>query len=86
MIGPFLEGALTLAYLLAGMMFLKFWRLSRDRFFGWFATAFGVLGVASCFHAFGPLASDHVYYVYVPRVLAFLLILVAIIDKNRRDR
>lgn len=80
----FLHGALTLACFLVGVKFLKFWRLSRDRFFLWFAAAFWVFSVGWSVRAFGPTTADHAHYVYVPRLIGFVLIAMAIINKNRR--
>ena len=79
-----LHGALTLACLLVGVMFLKFWRLSRDRFFLWFVAAFWAFALGWSLRAFGASSADHAYYVYLPRLAGFLLIAVAIFDKNRR--
>ncbi len=68
------------------LYFLRFWMQSRDRLFLFFATAFAAfalhwigLGIAQ-----PPVESRH--YLYVLRLLAFLLILVGIIDKNRSTR
>ena len=36
----FLSGAVTLAYVLAGVYFLKFWKKTHDRLFAHFAIAF----------------------------------------------
>jgi hypothetical protein len=80
----YLHGALTLACFLVGVKFLKFWRSSRDRFFLWFAAAFWVFAVGWGIRAFGATSSEDAHYVYVPRLLAFLLIIAAILDKNRK--
>ena len=37
---PVLTGALVMACALAGLMFLRFWRTTRDRFFACFAVSF----------------------------------------------
>ena len=81
---PYLYGALTMGCFVIGLKFLKFWTLSRDRFFLWFAAAFWVFAVGWCLRAVLPMSADHAYYGYLPRLGAFLLILIAIIDKNRR--
>ncbi|MBA3452991.1 MAG: hypothetical protein H0T42_07860 [Deltaproteobacteria bacterium] len=83
-VAPFLHGAVTLGCFAVGLKFLKFWKLSRDRFFLWFAAAFWAFAVGWALRAFGPISGDHAYYIYVPRLAAFLLILAAIVDKNRR--
>lgn len=82
----FLMGAVALGLGVAGLFFLRFWKDTRDRLFGFFALAFFVLAVnRACLAlaAQGDAARDHFYWV---RLLAFLLILVAIWDKNRSPR
>ena len=82
---PFLQGAITLACFAIGIKFLKYWRLSRDRFFVWFAIAFWMFGTGWILRVFLPDIGEHGYLVFVPRVLGFVLILIAILDKNRRS-
>jgi len=79
-----LSGALAMGYAVAAVFFLKFWRQTRDPLFAYFATAFAILCVHRIALAAPPSANvDPVWY-YVLRLAAFLLILVAIIRKNRR--
>jgi hypothetical protein len=83
--GPelFISGTLSMAAFAIGLHFLKYWRLSKDRFFIWFAVAFWVFGLGWIFRAFAGI-SEHGHWAYVPRLVAFLMIIVAILDKNRR--
>ena len=76
-----MHGALVMACLVICVQFLKFWRLSRDRFFIFFALAFGTFAVG--FTVRGLSITDHEYVVYLPRLVGFLIILFAIFDKNR---
>jgi hypothetical protein len=82
---PEVGGALTLASLVAGLFFLRFWRDSRDRLFLFFACAF----VALAANWFGLARAPHVpetdASAFLPRLLAFLLIIAGIIDRNRRS-
>jgi hypothetical protein len=80
----FMHGAITLACILIGVKFLKFWRSSKDRFFFWMTSAFFVFAVGWVIRAFTPTDGDHAYYVFVPRLLAFLLIIAGILEKNRQ--
>jgi Family of unknown function (DUF5985) len=82
-VSTFLYGAITCASLLIGIKFLRFWHASRDRFFLWFAAAFWTFAAGWVIRAFVVTASEDAYYVYVPRLLAFVLIIAAILDKNR---
>ncbi len=82
-------GAIGMGMAVAGFFFLRFWRQSRDRLFALFALAFFVLAV----NRFGialvepneanAIRGDYLYWV---RFLAFALILVAIVDKNRSQK
>ena len=78
----FLSGVLTMGYITAALFFLRFWRRSADRLFAWFSAAFFILAVQRVFVVLTP-DSD---LVYVVRLLAFVMILVAIWDKNRASR
>ncbi|HEY5935423.1 MAG TPA: DUF5985 family protein [Kofleriaceae bacterium] len=81
----FLQGATTLACVAIGIKFLKYWRLSRDRFFVWFAVAFWMFAGGWILRTFTPNLGEDRYLVFLPRLFGFLLILIAILDKNRRS-
>ena len=66
---------------MAGLFFLRFWTLSRDRLFLLFCVAFWIFAVNWLLLALGGPLSEHVY---VLRLLTFLVIAAAIVDKNRR--
>lgn len=79
-----LAGVLLGGYLVAALFFLKFWARSRDRLFAMFAAAFAILAVQRL--ALG-LLHEHAEdrpEIYMIRLLAFVIIIVAIVDKNRR--
>ena len=80
------SGALVMAYFVAGLFFLRFWKETRDRLFGIFAAAFWLLCLQRALLTLLVEDADrgeHLFF-YVIRLFAFLLILWAIIDKNRR--
>jgi hypothetical protein len=82
----FLSGAVTLGFLVAAAFFARFWRRTHDRLFVAFAVAFVLLALNQAL-AFGlGDAGERVGYTYLPRILGFLLILAAIIDKNLARR
>ena len=80
----FLQGMLAASYGVAALFFLRFWRRSRDRFFLLFSLAFGVLMIqrAALSLTGEPEESRAPYYAL--RAIAFLLIIAALIVKNRR--
>lgn len=81
-----LLGAIAMAFLISGLFFLRFWREGRDRFFLLFALALFVEGVNRFALGLSARPSEGVAGIYLIRLLSFLLILVAIIDKNRSAR
>jgi Family of unknown function (DUF5985) len=77
------SGAIAMGYAVAGLFFLRFWRETRDRLFLIFSGAFWVLGIQRLALVMSrDLVEDHTG-LYLVRLLAFLLILWAIVDKNR---
>jgi uncharacterized membrane protein HdeD (DUF308 family) len=77
-----LMGAVSLASLVAGLFFFKFWRRTSDEFFLFFAAAFVVDAVSRFVIAVTPISNEAEPMAYVPRLLTFGLILLAIIRKN----
>lgn len=83
---PLISGLLVMGYAVAGLFFLRFWRETRDRLFGIFAGAFWLLAVQRLLLALFQDPDNEQVWLYGIRLLAFVLILVAIIDKNRGGR
>ena len=78
----FMLGAIVMACAAVGLFFLRFWRKTRDRLFAIFAVAFWVLGLNWLALAFTDRDEIRTA-LYVVRLLAFLVILLGILDKNR---
>ncbi len=78
-----MSGAIVTGYLVAGLFFLRYWRQSRDRLFVIFALAFWLLAAQRLALALTTQYFEDVTWLYGVRLLAFVLILLAIIDKNR---
>jgi uncharacterized membrane protein HdeD (DUF308 family) len=81
-----LLGAIAMGFLVSGLFFLRFWRQGRDRFFLLFALALLVEGANRFALGLTARPSEGAAGIYLVRLLSFLLILVAIIDKNRSAR
>jgi hypothetical protein len=79
-----ISGVLVALDALAGLFFLRFWATSRDRLFAMFATAFWILGIQRLLLAATRSVFEEQALFYTLRLLAFVIIIVAIIDKNRR--
>lgn len=79
-----LAGMVSMASFVAGLMFLRYWRRSRDPLFVYFCLAFFVDGGVRVLQAVLTIEAAHEAYVYLPRLATFALIAWAIVDKNRR--
>lgn len=82
-VSQLVSGAILMGYLVAGFFFLRFWRDTRDRLFLIFAVAFGILGAQRVALVLSQEMGETRTGLYLIRLLAFLLILGAIVDKNR---
>jgi hypothetical protein len=82
----FLSGAVAMGFLTAAMFFARFWRRTGDRFFLAFAVAFALLALNQALAQWLGAADERVSYTYLLRVLSFILILAAIVDKNLASR
>ena len=78
----FLSGAVTMGFLVASIFFLRFWKRTSDRLFFAFAIAFALMALNQALAQWLGAADERVGYTYLLRVLGYILILVAIIDKN----
>jgi hypothetical protein len=78
----FMAGAVTLGFVVATLFFLRFWRKTSDRLFLAFAIAFALLALNQGIAQWLGAADERVGYTYLLRVLGFILILGAIVDKN----
>lgn len=84
MTADFVGGATMTAALVIAVLFFRYWRSSRDRLFLMFAGAFVVFAASRLVLAFLEEDDEGRVFVYAFRMLAFLLILGAVLDKNRR--
>jgi hypothetical protein len=84
MLIPFLAGATVLGFVLAGLFFLRFWTKTRDELFLIFTLAFWLLGLSQALLTFSHVPVEERTHLYLLRLAAFALILVAVWRKNRR--
>lgn len=77
-----LSGGLATLYAVIGLFFLKFHARSKDRLFLLFATAFFLLATQRVLITLFREWGENTLWLYGLRLLAFVLILVAIIGKN----
>lgn len=81
-----LTGAIGMASFTASLFFLRFWKTTRDRFFLFFAVSLSLEAIVRILLGIATVQSEERPLVYVLRLLAFLLILAAIVDKNWINR
>jgi hypothetical protein len=81
-----LIGAIAMASLVAGLFFLRFWRDTRDNFFRFFAASFFLEAANRTALGLSPDPNEAHPLFYLIRLLSFLLILVAIVQKNRAKK
>jgi hypothetical protein len=79
----YISGMLSMGYLVAGIFFLRFWRDSRDRLFAMFGAAFFILALQRFGLQFINDKPESATVWYFVRLLAFVIIIIAIVDKNR---
>jgi hypothetical protein len=82
-------GAICMGSLLIALFFLRFWRDSGDRFFLYFAASFFIEGLHRLYSALHDAGGEDSPLHYLIRLLAYGLILWAILEKNlprERDR
>ena len=82
----FLFGATAMAAAIIALILLRQWRLGGERLLGYFAAGFAVYSLNSVAIAAITPTDETRYFLYLPRLLAFGLILAGVVDKNRRHR
>lgn len=83
-----MRGAVIMGCFLAAVFFARYWHLSRDRFYGFFTAAMLLLAInwAALVHVDTTGQEEARHIIYILRMVAFLLIALGIVDKNRRSR
>lgn len=79
----FMHGALTAMCLFTALFFMRLWRRAHERFYLLFAIAFTVMAAQWAISASGQVG-EHGLWPYATRLVSFLVIIAAIVDKNRR--
>jgi hypothetical protein len=84
MINGFLLGVIATASLTSGTFFLKFWRQTHDRLFLAFGIGFLIEGINRAAFLFLDAPHEGSVVLYGVRLASYLLILIAIINRNLR--
>jgi hypothetical protein len=80
----FMSSAIATLAFVAAVVFLRYWRSSQDKFFLWFAFSFALEGANRTVMTLSGQLSEASPLHYTIRALSFLLIAVAILQKNAR--
>ncbi len=76
-------GAVIMAGTTVSLFFLRFWKSTGDRFFLFFSLAFAIEAVSRLLLGLSNYSSEYEPMIYLMRLVAFLVIIGAIVDKNR---
>ena len=86
MIEDFLGGAIVMGLAVTALLFLKFWRRTREELFLAFSGSFLLLAVTQALLTLRLVHTEERSWLYLLRLAAFLLILFAMWRQNRRSR
>ena len=79
----FVAGLMSAGYFMAGAFFLRFWWRRRDPLFVGFAIAFWLMALNQAVAAYSRVGRAENSAAYVLRLLAFAIIIIAVLGKNR---
>jgi hypothetical protein len=80
----FLQTVSATAAFVIALVFFRFWRDSRDRLFASFGAAFTLLSLSWTLLALFSPTEEARPYIYAIRLLAFTILIVGIVDKNKQ--
>lgn len=83
-INTIIAGAIVMAALTIALFFLRFWKSTHDRFFLFFAISFALEAINRILIQATTHQNEQEPLFYLIRLVAYGLILVAILQKNRR--
>ena len=78
-----LLGASAMGSLVAGLFFLRFYQRTRDSLFAYFGVAFWLLAIQAVALAVTAPDAELRGLLYLPRLIAFVLIITGIVQTNR---
>ena len=82
----FFGGAIAMGYLVGGVFFWRFWSRTRDSLFLVFAAAFCLMALNQALPVLLGIPREEQSGIYLLRLAAFMLIIVAILRKNLGGR
>lgn len=82
----FFSGAIVMGYAVACLLFLRYWRKTRERLFLTFAASFALLALNYFWLSVTQIPVEERSPLFLLRLLAFGLIIVAVVQANRAKR
>jgi hypothetical protein len=79
----FLSGAIFISATISFLFFLRFWKDSKDRFFLLFSISFALLSLERLALVYLVDQKEFHWLAYSIRLMAYLVILAAIVSKNQ---
>jgi len=80
----FVQGISATAAWASGLLFVRVWRQSHDPLFGFFGAAFWLLAASWVLLAVSSPTEETRPYIYGVRLVAFALLIIGMLEKNRR--
>jgi uncharacterized membrane protein len=81
----FWSGITAAGYAIAALFFWQFWRRTGDALFATFALAFLLLSLVPALSELSGLDEEHQGWIYLLRLAAFGLLILALVRKNLRS-
>ena len=81
-----LLGAVVMGDMIAALFFVRFWNMTGDRFFLFFAASFVAIAVSRVVVGEAVPPFGHEVFGYMIRILSYLFIIAGILYKNRGAR
>lgn len=82
----FFAGAIAAGFTVASVFFVRFWRRTGDGLFAAFALAFGLLALNHALIGLLDIPREEQSPIFALRLAAFVILIVAILLKNRGGR
>ncbi len=81
---PMLQGAVAMASLTVALFFIRFWKQTKDQFFLLFGIAFAIDALTRVIISVTAIPNENEPFFYFARLVSFFIIILAIVQKNRR--
>ena len=81
----FIHGGIFVSSLAIGAFFVRFWKTTKDKLFFFFACSFFILAFERYLMASEAFATESTPLIYICRLCAFSLIILAVVERNRRN-